>query len=71
MTRYRRSLLYCPPPPPDADSGGSLPSRRLAAMSRLSLGLLAGLASGALSAASMLAHELSDKRAALVGPVGR
>ena len=36
-------------------------------MSRLSLGLLAGLVYGALSAASMLPLEFSDKRAALFG----
>src|SRR4029078_3629583 len=38
-------------------------------MSRLSLGLLAGLVYGALSAASMLPLEFPDKRAALVGAV--
>ncbi|MFL5578761.1 MAG: hypothetical protein ACJ8AO_00165 [Gemmatimonadaceae bacterium] len=36
-------------------------------MSRLSLGLLAGVLYGALSAASMLPLELPDKRAALLG----
>ena len=36
-------------------------------MSRLSLGLLAGLLYGALSAASMLPLEFPDKRAALLG----
>ena len=36
-------------------------------MSRLSLGLLAGLVYGALSAASMLRLEFPDRRAALLG----
>jgi len=36
-------------------------------MSRLSLGLLAGLVYGVLSAASMLPLEFPDKRAALLG----
>ena len=36
-------------------------------MSRLSLGLLAGVIYGALSAASMLPLEFPDKRAALLG----
>jgi hypothetical protein len=36
-------------------------------MSRLSLGLLAGLLYGALSAASMLPLQFPDKRAALLG----
>ena len=36
-------------------------------MSRLSLGLLAGLVYGVLSALSMLPVEFSDKRAALLG----
>lgn len=36
-------------------------------MSRLSLGLLAGIVYGALSAASMLPLEFPDKRAALLG----
>ena len=36
-------------------------------MSRLSLGLLAGLVYGALSAASMLPLDFPDKRAALLG----
>jgi hypothetical protein len=36
-------------------------------MSRLSLGLLAGVLYGALSAASMLPLEFPDKRAALLG----
>ena len=36
-------------------------------MTRLSLGLLAGLVYGALSAASMLPLEFADKRAALLG----
>lgn len=36
-------------------------------MSRLALGLIAGLAYGALSAASMLPLHFADKRAALLG----
>jgi hypothetical protein len=48
-----------------ASLSSSLPSPP--SMSRLSLGLLAGILYGALSAASMLPLEFPDKRAALLG----